>query len=299
MVVALLGVLRAGAAYALLDPALSTERRELALAGAVAVIEPSGEVVSRAGAAANVARAGALCALQYVWSATENPRSVPMEDSAMVNLARALAVEFGIGPGDAILTVGPTLFRTAAFELWMALLSGARVVMAPDGADGAELGQVIARERVTFLHASPDIWQRLLRTGFKGGRGLRALSGGGPLPREAAEQILEHCRVLWIAYGGPETGGYCTVAPVERSAPITIGRPIANRRAYVLDAHGQPVPIGVTGELVVAGDGVVPGESDAEAGVYRTGDLARWLPDGELELVSAPTGSADEEARSA
>jgi non-ribosomal peptide synthetase component F len=90
---------------------------------------------------------------------------------------------------------------------------------------------------------------------------------------------------------------------VERSVPIAVGRPIANTRAYVLDRHGQPTPVGVTGELLLAGDGVAPGyvgraELSAQAFVddpfrpgraYRTGDLARWLPDGQIELVgSAP-----------
>jgi polyketide synthase PksN len=103
----------------------------------------------------------------------------------------------------------------------------------------------------------------------------------------------------------PETTWYCTLGRVEPAAPVTIGRPLANTRVYVLDGCGQPVPVGVPGELVVAGEGVANGygnrselndaafvpEPFGGAGVaYRTGDRVRWLPDGSLEPV-APTAA--------
>jgi non-ribosomal peptide synthetase component F len=125
------------------------------------------------------------------------------------------------------------------------------------------------------------------------------LSGGQTLSPELADKILKRCRSLWSAYGAVETTAYSTLKRVERSAPVTIGRPIANTRVYVLDGSHQPVPVGLTGELLVAGDGVAAGylnrpDLTAEAFVedpfaggraYRTGDLARWLPGGELELA--------------
>jgi non-ribosomal peptide synthetase component F len=105
--------------------------------------------------------------------------------------------------------------------------------------------------------------------------------------------------VLWNVHGAVETTAYATLARVEQSVPVTVGRPIANTRVYVLDAYNRPVPVGVTGELLVAGDGVAAGylnrtDLAAEAFVddpfgpgsaYRTGDLARWLPDGQVELA--------------
>jgi non-ribosomal peptide synthetase component F len=157
-------------------------------------------------------------------------------------------------------------------------------------------------ERVSFMHAPPSAWQRLIDTGLRSVRGLRALSGGEPLPAALAEQILMRCRVLWNAYGKAETGGYCTLGRVEVARPVTLGRPLANTRVYVRDHHGQPTPVGVAGELVVAGDGVAAGylnrpELTAAAFVadpfgralaHRTGDRARWRQDGTLEAVHLP-----------
>jgi non-ribosomal peptide synthetase component F len=195
------------------------------------------------------------------------------------------------------------VFRCSASELWLPLIAGARIVVAPEetAGDGARLSRLMAAERVTFLHASPTAWQGLIDTGLRPVRGLRALSGGEPLSPELAEQILARCRVLWNAYGTAETTAYCTLGRVEPSERVTIGRPIANARVYVRDGLGQPVPVGVAGELVVAGAGVAEGylnrpELTAAAFVtdpvgtgpaYRTGRRARWLADGRLELVAS------------
>jgi non-ribosomal peptide synthetase component F len=188
-------------------------------------------------------------------------------------------------------------------ELWLPLIAGARIVVAPAdmARDGARISRLISAEHVTFLHAPPSTWQTLIDTGLRAARSLRALSGGEQLSQALADQILERCRVLWNAYGAVETTTYATLARVEQSAPVTIGRPLANSRVYVLDRNNQPVPVGVTGELLVAGDGVAAGylnrtDLNAEAFVddpfgpgraYRTGDLARWLPDGELQLAQS------------
>jgi non-ribosomal peptide synthetase component F len=221
----------------------------------------------------------------------------------VVNLAAALAAELGVGPADTVLVLPSTLFRVSVMELWFALSAGARMVLAPadTATDGARLSRLIAAERVTFLHAPPSAWRTLIDTGLKATRALRALSGGQSLSPELADQILKRCKSLWNAYGTVQTTAYSTVKRVERAAPVTIGRPIANTRVYVLDGRDQPVPVGVTGELLVAGDGVATGyrsrpdltsegfvEDPFGAGrAYRTGDLARWRPDGEVELVTS------------
>jgi polyketide synthase PksJ len=210
-----------------------------------------------------------------------------------------MAADLGLGPTDTVLVLPTTLFDVPAMELWLPLVAGARIVVAPAdvASDGARLSRLIAGEKVTFVHAAPSTWQLLVDTGLRSARTLRALSGGERLSTELAGEILDRCRVLWNGYGAIETTVYSTLAQVERSVPVTIGRPIANTRVYVVDAHGNPVPVGVPGELLVAGDGVASRYLDrpgltAEAFVddpfgpgvaYRTGDLARWLPEGQLE----------------
>jgi non-ribosomal peptide synthetase component F len=248
----------------------------------------------------------ALCCVQFTTGEPGQPNGVPIRHASVVNLATALATDLGIGPADTVLVLPSTLFHVPLVELWLPLTAGARIVVAPADAagDGARLSRVIAAEQVTFLHAEPSAWQSLIETGLKPTRALRALSGGERLTRELADQILDRSRVLWNAYGTVETTGYSTVGRVERSVPVTIGRPIANARVYVLAAHQQSAPVGVAGELLVAGDGVASGylsrsEITSEVFVedpfgpgsaYRTGDLARWLPDGRLELVQDRSG---------
>ncbi|MGI8715866.1 MAG: condensation domain-containing protein [Solirubrobacteraceae bacterium] len=219
--------------------------------------------------------------------------------AAAVNLATALVTELGIGSADTVLVLPSMLTRDPVVSLWMPLIAGARIVLAPVQAagDGRLVSRLIAAEGVSFLHAAPRDWSALIETGLRSARGLRALSGGEPLSRELADAVLKRCGVLWNAYGGPDTSGYCTLACVARTGPVAIGRPLANVRVYVLDDHGLPVPVGVTGELVLAGIGVWSGHMsppDQSAHVpdpvgdgvaYRTGEQVRWLPDGQLELA--------------
>jgi non-ribosomal peptide synthetase component F len=325
LVVGALGVLKAGAAHLLLDPELSAARLRLAVedAGAATILaqpaladrlEAPAERVLLLGAPddgeqATTAVSGAVpsaaaCCVQYASRPAGEPNGVAIGHGATVNLATALAAELSIGPGGKALVLGSSLFRNPAIELWMPLIAGAEIVLAPAAAaaDGSQVSRLVSAEKITFLHASPSAWQTLVDSGLRASRSLRALSGGEPLPEALANQILDRYRVLWNAYGAAQTGGYCTLARVERSAPPTIGRPIANTRAYVLDRDGQPLPLGVYGELVVAGDGLACGHPDrpgaaeepsagaliddpfGPGAAYRTGDLARWLPDGRLQV---------------
>jgi amino acid adenylation domain-containing protein len=335
LVVGILGVLKAGAGYLLLDPELPPDQLNFMAAdsGAVALFVSQAQALA-AGLTAPPALVlvlgqadhseqfrpatsvdpdpGAVCCVQYTSKAPGRPAGVPIRHDAVVNMATALAADLGIGPADTVLVLPQTLFHASVVELWVPLLAGAKVVMAPTdtAADGARLSRLIAAERVNFLHAPPSTWQALIDTGLKATRGLRALSGGERLSPALADQILERCRVLWNAYGAVETTVYSMLARVERSAPVAIGRPIANTRAYVLDRNGQPTPVGVTGELLLAGDGVASGylgraELSAQAFVddpfapgraYRTRDPARWLPDGQVELVGSATAVPSETA---
>jgi non-ribosomal peptide synthetase component F len=225
---------------------------------------------------------------------------VPLRHDAVVNLATAMAAETDLGPADAILVLPSTAVGAAPLELWMALVTGARIVVAPAVApgDGATLSRLIAAEGVTFLHAPPATWETLVETGLRPRRSLTAMSGGDPLGRDLADRILSRCRTLWQAYGVPEATVYSTLGRVAPSGPVTIGRPIANTRIHIIDAAGRPVPIGVPGELLIAGAGVAGRYlNEPTAGsdgfiadplgpgvAYRTGRQARWLPRGELEL---------------
>jgi non-ribosomal peptide synthetase component F len=269
LIAELLGVVRAGAAHLLLDPAAPEAEQDAALAAARAAAVP-----------------GTVCCVD----------GVPIAQAAAVNVATALAADLDLGPGDTVLVLPSMLVASPILTLWLPLVAGARIVLAPAdvAADGARLSRLIKAESVSFLHATPNVWRALLDSGLKSARSLRALSSGGALGDELAERLLGRARVVWNAYGSPETAECATLARVERSVSITIGRPIANTRAYVLDGDDRPIPVGIVGTLLIAGTGVAgltgpafTTDPFAPGRAYRTGDRARRLPDGRLQLAPA------------
>jgi non-ribosomal peptide synthetase component F len=184
-----------------------------------------------------------------------------------------------------VLALPSAFFDVPAIELWLPLAAGARVLVAPDdvAADGRRLSRLVSAEHASLLHARPATWQALLESGLRPARGLAAVSSGEPLGRELADALLKRSRVLWNGYGAPQMGGFATLGRVEADGPLTIGRPLANRRAYVVDGRDRPVPVGVAGELLIARDG-----ASRAGAAHRTGDRARWLADGRLQLAGAP-----------
>jgi thioesterase domain-containing protein/acyl carrier protein len=170
-------------------------------------------------------------------------------------------------------------------------------------ADGRQLSQQLAETAATVMQATPATWRLLLEAGWQGSDQLRILCGGEALPLELATQLLSRGAALWNLYGPTETTIWSTVCRIpSQPHAISIGQPIANTQVYILDGYGQPVPVGVPGELYISGDGVARGylnqpELTAErflpdpysgepgARVYRTGDLARYRADGSLELL--------------
>lgn len=319
LVASVLGVLKAGAAYLLLDPSLDPDLLDQMVSDcSAAAVYAQPDLAARLanqttpilslaeGAEGEPPRAAldaatdpeAICCIQYL-TGGDRPRLVPLRHESVVNVVRFFTADLGLGPADTSVLLPSTLFRTSSIEPWISLASGARVVVASSDADGTRLNKLVAAERVSFLHANPDTWQRLIDTGLRGARGLVALCGGEVLDPALADAILDRARVLFAAFGTVETTVYSTLGLVERDRPISIGRPIANLRAHVVDRDGKPVPPGVTGLLVVAGIGVATGYLDGinrradrfvidPAGggqAFATGQLARWRAGGELELV--------------
>jgi acyl-CoA synthetase (AMP-forming)/AMP-acid ligase II len=148
------------------------------------------------------------------------------------------------------------------------------------------------------MQATPTTWRQLVEAAWNGGAGFRALCGGESLPRDLADDVLRRVGILWNMYGPTETTIWSSLARVESgSEPICIGRPIANTDIYILDRHGEPVPVGVPGEIFIGGEGVAIGyharpELTAQrfvadrlsgrpgARLYATGDLGKCSNDG-------------------
>ncbi|HKH88347.1 MAG TPA: AMP-binding protein, partial [Acidimicrobiales bacterium] len=163
---------------------------------------------------------------------------------------------------------------------------------------GSRIAGMIERAGVTYLWATATTWQLLVDAGWPGKQDLVAMNGGEPISADLADAIWKLSSQLWNTYGPTETTVTSTLDRFEGGHPITIGRPIANTKVYVLDPFGQPVPLGVSGELYISGAGVADGyvnrpeETAARfsddpfnrgARMYRTGDLVHQLADGRLQ----------------
>ncbi|WP_337459730.1 condensation domain-containing protein, partial [Pseudomonas asplenii] len=165
-----------------------------------------------------------------------------------------------------------------------------------------QLQRLLDEQRITVMQATPATWQMLVSSGWTGKQDLRIFCGGEALPRNLARELLARSRELWNLYGPTEATIWACVARVDEhgdSAMVPIGKPMDNTRVYLLDAHYQPVPLGVAGELYIGGVQVARGylnrpDLTAErflddpfngGRMYRTGDLARYLADGTVEYL--------------
>src|SRR5262249_28027810 len=119
---------------------------------------------------------------------------------------------------------------------------------------------LLSTHKATVMQATPATWRLMLEAGWAGQTGLKVLCGGEALPRDLADALLARESCVWDMYGPTETTIWSSTSRVEAgSGAVTVGPPIANTQFYVLDAKGQPVPIGVPGELHIGGDGLAGG----------------------------------------
>jgi amino acid adenylation domain-containing protein len=328
MPLALIAVLKCGASYVPLDPAHPAERIRYTLENAevacvVTLAAFTGQLAAGnaslllldevraelerqpASAPDVVCSPNDVAYTIYTSGSTGLPKGVEVEHRNVVSLLEAMRREPGLCEKDVLLAVTTLSFDIAGLEMWLPLMVGARMVIASrtDVLDGRRLAELMQNHAVTWLQATPATWRLLVDSGWAGQRGSKALCGGEPLPVDLAGSLLARVDQLWNVYGPTETTIWSTLYRVEGPQnPLPIGRPIANTRVYVLQPSGAPAPIGVAGELCIAGEGVARGyrnlpELTAEKfvsitlvngrteRVYRTGDMARWRADGQIEFL--------------
>ncbi|MFH8346405.1 amino acid adenylation domain-containing protein [Streptomyces sp. NPDC018045] len=315
LLVGLLGVLKAGAAYIPLDAAYPPERIEFVLKDAGAAYELGdtdlladdlvpGDGQQAPGAPVPPAPApGDLAYVIYTSGSTGRPKGVQIEHRSLTNLLLALRGPLGSGPGHRWLALTSVSFDISGLELFLPLVTGGTVVVAGAGdtRDGAALTELIARHGITHVQATPTGWAMLVDHGFDA-PAVTALVGGEALPPPLAQRLRPRVGRLLNVYGPTETTIWSTYDEIGPEAgPVTIGRPLANTRVYALDERLAPVPAGLPGDLYIAGDGLARGyvgrpELDSERFVpdpygppgsrmYRTGDRVRHRGDGRLEFL--------------
>jgi len=324
MLGAVLGVLKAGAAYLPLDPSHPVSRLELVLTDAQASLlltqehlagrlHTSARVICldteqtrwARESGANLDTTNTMDSLAYVIytsGSTGRPKGVAIEHGALNNLLRSMEREPGLNASDTLVSVTTLSFDIAALELFLPLMTGARLAIATreQVLDGYLLLNLLQQSQATVMQATPSGWRILFEAGWSGEPRLKVLCGGEALPRDLADSLLAAGDEVWNVYGPTETTIWSSATRLDKQAgPVPIGPPIANTQFYVLDELLQPVPVGVTGELYIGGAGLARGywhrpELTAErflpnpfgAGrIYRTGDQARWLRDGHIELL--------------
>ena len=324
MLGAVLGVLKAGAAYLPLDPSHPASRLELVLSDSqLTLLLTQEHLTSRLHTCARVvcldseqtmwARESAtnlptecapdsLAYVIYTSGSTGRPKGVAIEHGALTNLLRSMEREPGLSAADTLVSVTTLSFDIAALELFLPLMVGAKLVIATKEQviDGYRLLGLLEQYKATVMQATPAGWRILLEAGWKGQPHLKVLCGGEALARDLADSLLDCSNDVWNVYGPTETTIWSSATRMEKHAgPVSIGPPIANTQFYVLDERLQPVPVGVTGELYIGGAGLARGywnrpELTAEkflpnpfggGRIYCTGDRARWLRDGHIELL--------------
>ncbi|WJQ84451.1 linear gramicidin non-ribosomal peptide synthetase LgrC [Brevibacillus brevis] len=331
MLVGMLGILKAGGAYVPLDPAYPEERLAFMLADAQISILLTQEhladkwqgqeltILNLDHAAEQWAEestlapqvdmtADSLAYVIYTSGSTGRPKGVLVVHRGIVRLIKNTNY-VTITEEDVFLQASTVSFDAATFEIWGALLNGAKLVLMPPHQPSLdELGETIQNHKVTTLWLTAGLFTVMIDHKVEYLRGVsQLLVGGDVVSASHVRKVLSLGGITVInGYGPTENTTFTCCNPVtelpEGVNSFPIGRPISNTTVYVLDKHQQPVPLGAAGELYIGGDGLALGylnnpELTAERFVenpfdpqggsrlYRTGDLVRYLPDGTIEFI--------------
>ncbi|MFC5743182.1 non-ribosomal peptide synthetase, partial [Dyella tabacisoli] len=321
--IGLLGILKAGAAYLPIDPNYPAERVAWMLNDAMtpvliteaAVIErlpahwaqlveldTDGALIATqpASAPARESLPDSLAYMIYTSGSTGTPKGVALSHRGVASLIASQIEHFTVTPASRVLQFASASFDAAFWECCMGLLSGAQLVFAPSDEliPGDALVQLLRRHAITHVTLPPAALPVMSADNLPDCAQL-IVAGDACPPAQVAR--WSEGRRMFNAYGPTETTVCATIgAPLRGAVAPTIGRPIANAQVYILDAAMQPVPVGVAGDLYLAGQGLARGYFQRPAltaerfvanpftpgqRMYRSGDLARWLPDGELDFL--------------
>ena len=249
--------------------------------------------------------AGALAYIIFTSGSTGKPKGVGIEHRAVANLLASFRRTLRLGGDDRFVAVTTLSFDIALLELLLPVAGDADLVIATadETREPDRLRSLIDRTAATAMQATPQTWRLLLSAGgVPAGLRLR-LCGGEMLPADLAEQLMVPGATLWNLYGPTETTVWSAAGVVTDAASAAgIGPPIDHTRVYVLDERLMPVPVGVVGEVCLAGQGVArgyhgqprltarsfrpdPWSDEPGARLYRTGDLGRWREGAGLELI--------------
>lgn len=317
MVAAMLACFKVGAAYIPLDPAYPEERLRYMIEDAKPKIVLVNETVDLSLEEVPLVKAktsgpiykpvspsiGQAAYMIYTSGSTGRPKGVIVEIPSLINFLQAMQRQFSLSTEDTMLAVTTISFDISALEIYLPLLHGAAIQLAAKEQvqDPLILQSLIQQQDVTIMQATPTVWKMMAQYAKEALQGLTVLVGGEALSNSLAKSLLGAGASVHNMYGPTETTIWSTCTQIHKEETPSLGSPIDRTQVYVLDAMLQPVPVGVAGELYIAGDGLARGyhgrpSLTAERFVanpfaegkrmYRTGDLVVWEADGTLQYIS-------------
>ena len=326
MIAGILGILKAGGAYLPLDPEYPRARIEYMLEDSSA-----GILLSQKHLTGNINYKGKILNMEeqnlyseedsnlekindsrdmayviYTSGSTGKPKGVVLEHGSVCNFIKGMTDRIEFTGDKSILNITTISFDIFVSETILPLTRGLRIVIANEDQqrDSRELSELILKNKIDILQTTPSRLQLLLKD-ENGKRSLGNLSeiiiGGEAFPTHMLEELKELTSArIYNAYGPTETTVWSTLKELSRGQSVNIGKPIANTQIYILNSNNKMQPVGIAGELCIAGDGLARGYLNREEltgekfvpdpfhqgkRMYRSGDLARWLPDGDIEYI--------------
>ncbi len=336
MVIALLAVMQAGAAYIPLDPGYPKERLGWILEDAepvlllthsslaptlpscqtqiIALDENTRELDLAALHGASLPEVSLfsqhLAYVIFTSGSSGRPKGVQVSHQALLNFLISMRECPGLDATSTMLAITTISFDIAALEIYLPLITGARLIIAPREAvlNAEELQRILTMQRVTHLQATPTTWRLLLASGWTAPKPFTILCGGEALPIDLSSALSQYGATLWNLYGPTETTIWSAISRVNAKRAIDtlttepVGQPIRHTHLYVMNNRLNLQPVGTTGELMIGGQGLARGylgrpalTADAYrpdpfstipgARLYRTGDLVQQLTDGRYAFL--------------
>ncbi len=286
MLVSLIGILKAGAAYIPLDPGFPVSRLELVISDSQLryiithsdlkdsiaigdtvtkiILDTEWDLIGKEDHQ-NIPLAtnkNSPAYILYTSGSTGFPNGVQISHKALLNFLLSMKKNPGIGSDDNMLALTTLSFDIAGLELFLPLICGASIelITRDQAVDGIELQRIIKEKKITIMQATPATYQILFETGWVEGGDLKVLCGGEAMSLDLAGRLIATGASVWNMYGPTETTIWSSIYPLtmENLKPL-IGKPIANTQFYVLDKNLDLVPPGIAGELYIGGDGLAEG----------------------------------------
>ncbi len=323
LIVSLLGIMKAGGVYIPIDPAYPCERIDFIIQDAkcdLLIVEnetdkevhkyESGQILdiqdvdwTRDKRQEVHASSRNVAYMIYTSGSTGQPKGVMIEHRGFINMIQEQIRAFDLSETDRVLQFASCAFDASLSEVFMTLLSGACLVLVPEDTilDVQLLGSFLSRQAITVATFPPSYLRAINQMEIPG---LRVMITAGETLIEEDARFYASCLRYFNAYGPTEASVCATYHEVEAeeigNGPVPIGRPLVNTKILILDSMLRPVPIGVIGEICIAGPGLASGYWNrpeenkkrfvrhplADGGkLYRTGDLGRWLHTGCIEFL--------------